>query len=163
MRILAVDPGYDRIGLAILEKNTNTSPKEQLIYSDCLTTSSQQDFSERLKIIGKKVEKIIKEYKPTALAIESLFFNNNQKTALLVAEVKGAVKYIALSQKLDIFEYTPLQIKTAVTGYGRSTKQQITIMVKNLIEITKEIKLDDEYDAIAVGLTYFAVNPTNNF
>ena len=162
MRILAVDPGYDRLGLAILEKLPPLSKKEKLIYSTCLTTSSQNDFSERLKIIGETIEKIIKEYKPTALVIESLFFNNNQKTALLVAEVKGAVKYIALSQKLTIFEYTPLQIKTAVTGYGRSTKQQITIMVKNLIEITKEIKLDDEYDAIAVGLTYFAVNPINN-
>ena len=95
------------------------------------------------------------------MVIESLFFNTNQKTALLVSEAKGMIKYIALQNKLDVFEYTPLQIKIAVTGYGRSNKEQVTLMTKKLIHIKKGVKYDDEYDAIAVGLTYFACNKIN--
>ncbi len=159
MKIMSIDPGYDRVGIAILEKSDETNYKEKLIYSDCLTTSSKDTFTKRLKSIGLDIEKIIKKYKPTVMVIESLFFNSNQKTVMLVSEAKGMIKYVALYNKLDIFEYTPLQIKIAVTGYGRSDKQQVTIMTKNLIEIDKEIKYDDEYDAIAVGLTYFAINP----
>ena len=159
MRIISIDPGYDRMGVAVLEKSNKTNLKEKLIYSDCLTTSSKNTFTERLKSIGLDIEKIIKEHKPTVMVIESLFFNTNQKTALLVSEAKGMIKYIALYNKLDVFEYTPLQIKIAVTGYGRSNKEQVTLMTKKLIDIKKEIKYDDEYDAIAVGLTYFACNP----
>lgn len=157
MRIISIDPGYDRVGVAILEKSIDS--KEQLVYSDCLVTSSKDDFTSRLKSIGLGIEEIIHKYKPTALAIESLFFNSNQKTVMLVSEAKGMIKYIALKNNLDIFEYTPLQIKIAVTGYGRSNKQQVTTMTTNLISINKTIKYDDEYDAIAVGLTYFACNP----
>jgi crossover junction endodeoxyribonuclease RuvC len=159
MKIISIDPGYDRVGVAVLEKSDKTKNKEELIYSDCLTTSSKKEFTERLKLIGEKIEEIIKKYKPEVMAIESLFFNNNQKTVMLVSEAKGMIKYIALYNKLEVFEYTPLQIKIAVTGYGRGDKQQVTMMTKNLIKIDKEIKYDDEYDAIAVGLTYFACNP----
>ena len=158
MRIISIDPGYERVGIAVLEKQVK-SAREKLLYSDCFQTSSKTPFAERLKLIGMEIEKIINKYKPKTMAVESLFFNSNQKTAMLVAEVKGALKYIALKNKLQVSEYTPLQIKIAVTGYGRGDKNQVTIMVKNLIEIKKEIKYDDEYDAIAVGLTYFAINP----
>ncbi|MFH1402403.1 MAG: crossover junction endodeoxyribonuclease RuvC [Patescibacteria group bacterium] len=158
MKIISIDPGYERIGIAILEKE-NSSAKETLLYSDCFQTSSKDDFEKRLWQIGQEISKIIKKYRPTVLAIESLYFNTNQKTALLVSETKGAVKYIALEKKLKIFEYTPLQIKIAVTGYGRSSKNQIISMTKNLISINKKIKYDDEYDAVAIGLTYFACNP----
>jgi len=159
MKIISIDPGYDRVGVVILEKSNKTNNKEELIYSDCLTTSSKKEFTERLKLIGEEIEKIIKKYKPEIMAIESLFFNNNQKTVMLVSEAKGMMKYIALHNKLKVFEYTPLQIKIAITGYGRGNKQQVTMMTKNLIKINKEIKYDDEYDAIAIGLTYFACNP----
>ncbi|MCK5021845.1 MAG: crossover junction endodeoxyribonuclease RuvC [Candidatus Pacebacteria bacterium] len=159
MKIIAIDPGYERVGIAILEKNN--SQKEILIYSDCFQTSSTKDFSERLNNIGQEIKRIIETHKPKIMAIESLFFNNNQKTALQVSEAKGLIKYLALERGLEIFEYTPLQIKIAITGYGRGTKEQITSMTKNLINIEKEIKYDDEYDAIAIGLTYFAINPIN--
>ena len=159
MKIISIDPGYDRVGVAVLEKSDKTKNKEELIYSDCLTTSSKKEFTERLRLIGEEIEEIIKKYKPEVMALESLFFNNNQKTVMLVSEAKGMIKYIALYNKLEVFEYTPLQIKIAVTGYGRGDKQQVTMMTKNLIKIDKEIKYDDEYDAIAVGLTYFACNP----
>jgi len=159
MKIISIDPGYDRLGIAILEKSESTNNKEKLIYSNCLLTSSKDNFTSRLKSIGLGVEEIIHKYKPITLVIESLFFNSNQKTVMLVSEAKGMIKYIALKNGLNIFEYTPLQIKIAVTGYGRSSKQQVTTMTKNLIFINKTIKYDDEYDAIAVGLTYFACNP----
>jgi crossover junction endodeoxyribonuclease RuvC len=159
MRIISIDPGYDRVGVAILEKSEDSGNKEILIYSDCLTTSSKDIFTERLRSIGLKIEEIIQKYKPTVMVIESLFFNSNQKTVMLVSEAKGMIKYVALYNKLDVFEYTPLQIKIAVTGYGRSSKQQVTTMTEKLISIKKEVKYDDEYDAIAVGLTYFACNP----
>ena len=158
MKIISIDPGYERVGIAVLEKETSSS-KEVLLYSDCFQTCSKDCFEDRLKEIGTEIEKLIKEYKPEALAIESLFFNSNQKTALKVSEAKGAIKYISLANGLEVFEFTPLQIKIAITGYGRSTKNQILSILPHLINIEKKVKYDDEYDAIAIGLTYFACNP----
>lgn len=148
-RVLAIDPGFERLGIAILEK-------DKLIYSDCFKTSPKDDFYTRLKQIGEEIERIIKEFEPTALAIETLFFKNNQKTAMHVAETRGVVAYEASKKGLSVFEFTPLQIKIAVTGYGRSDKDQVTFMVPKLIKINKKIEHDDEFDAIAVGLTYFS-------
>ena len=158
MKIIAIDPGYERIGIAVLEKETSSS-KEVLLYSDCFQTNKKDSFEIRLKKIGEELEKLIKEYKPKVLAIESLFFNSNQKTALKVSEAKGVIKYTALSKNLEVLKFTPLQIKIAITGYGRSDKNQVTSMLSHLINIKKEVKYDDEYDAIAIGLTYFACNP----
>ncbi|MDP6387903.1 MAG: crossover junction endodeoxyribonuclease RuvC [Candidatus Pacebacteria bacterium] len=153
MTILSIDPGYERVGISILEKTNN---KEKLIYSDCFKTSAELPFLERLKKISDEVERIIKKYKPGVLAIEKLFFNTNQKTATRVSEVRGALLYIAKVNKMDVYEYTPLQIKVATTGNGHGDKKQVIAMVKNLIPIDKEIEHDDEFDAIAVGLTCIA-------
>ena len=154
MVILAIDPGYERLGVAVVEKPK--AGKELLLYSDCFRTNSEDEFEERLLQIGNEVERIIKEYSPDALAIEQLFFNTNQKTVMYVAEVIGVINYICKRNSLLTFKYTPLQIKNAVSGYGRSTKEQVAKMVPQLVEIHKEIKLDDEYDAIAIGLTCLA-------
>lgn len=154
MRVLSVDPGYERLGIAIVEQKKGG--KEELIYSNCFRTSKDILFEERLLKIGESVEEVIQKYSPDVFASESLFFTKNQKTALLVAGARGVLLYVATKNNLPIFEYTPLQIKIAVTGYGRSDKLQVTDMVKRLIDIKKEIKLDDEYDAIAVGLTCLA-------
>jgi len=158
MKIISIDPGYERAGIAILEKE-NSSNKEVLLYSDCFQTSIKNSFEDRLKYIGEEIQRLIQEYKPEILAIESLFFNSNQKTALKVSEAKGMMKYIALVNGLEVKEFTPLQIKIAITGYGRSDKNQVTIMTTHLINIEKKVKYDDEYDAIAIGLTYFATYP----
>lgn len=155
MIILAIDPGYERVGLAILEKKSRES--EKLIYSNCFITERSLDFSNRLVLIGKETERIIKTYKPQALAIEKLFFHTNQKTAMRVSEVRGAIIFIASLRNLTIYEYTPQKIKAAITGYGKGGKEQVTAMVRNLIVIDKEIAYDDEYDAIAIGLTCLAV------
>jgi len=154
MKIISVDPGYGRIGIAVIEKKEGN--KEELLYSNCFITSSKISITERFLLIGKELERVIKKYRPEAMAIETLFFNSNQKTAMKVSEARGIIIYQALVKNLKIFEYTPLQIKIAVTGYGRGDKKQVIDMLPFLIKIEKTIKYDDEYDAIAIGLTHLA-------
>jgi len=159
MIVLSIDPGYERLGVAIIEKDIETGNKEKLLYSDCIQTSAQLPFPERLRILGTETEILIKKYKPKILAIEKLYFQNNQKTAMNVAQVIGAIIYIAKSHGLEVYEYTPLQIKSACAGNGRADKKQIITILPHLIKIEKEIKYDDEYDAIACGITHLAHNP----
>ncbi len=154
MKILAIDPGYERMGIAVLERMTGG--KDVLLDSACVQTSSKLPFPERLHTLGAEVEKWIKLWKPEALAIETLFFNTNQKTAMHVSEARGAVIYEAKCGGLEIYEYTPLQVKIAITGHGRGDKGQILAMVPKLVSIDKKIQYDDEYDAIAIGLTFFS-------
>ncbi len=161
MRILAIDPGYERLGIAILEKNSSAAGtakdrKETVVYSECFKTSPKQTFEERLLLVGERVEYFINEYKPIGLSIENLFLSNNQKTAMRVSEVRGAILYICKKNKLTIKEFTPLQIKMSVTGNGKGTKEQIIRMVRLLVPNIKKNAIDDEYDAIAAGLTFFA-------
>ena len=160
MRILGIDPGYERLGIAILEKNKG---KECVIFSECFKTSAKLEFAERLFLIGEEVRKIIKKYKPEVLAIETLFLNTNQKTVMQVSEARGVVIYESACAGLKIFEASPPQIKIATTGYGKANKEQVMKMVRILVEIdnTKTPPMagqasDDEMDAIAIALTAFA-------
>ena len=155
MRIIAIDPGYERMGVAIVEK---MGAKETLIFSECFKTSAKLSHDERLKLIGQEIEMLIEKYAPEAMAIETLFFTNNQKTAMHVSEARGVMLYVAAVAGIAVAEFSPVAIKIAVTGYGKSDKMQMTEMVKKLIKIDRDIKYDDEYDAIAIGLTYFATN-----
>ncbi|ETB64099.1 TPA: crossover junction endodeoxyribonuclease RuvC [Candidatus Nomurabacteria bacterium] len=155
MKILSVDPGFERVGIAIINKEKNKE-KEELIYSDCFKTSAKISFHERLLLIGKEISRVIKEYKPESLAIEKLYFTTNQKTVMGVSEARGIIIYVAKENGLHTFEYTPPQIKIAVTGYGKSDKNMVMSMVPKLIKINKIITSDDELDAIAIGLTCFA-------
>ena len=156
MIILSIDPGYERLGIAVLEKSPKQ--KEILLHSECFKTSAKIPHHKRLLLIGKKIKEIIEKFPPEILATEKLFFSKNQKTALLVAESRGVILYTASSLDLRIFEYTPAEIKIAVTGYGKSEKRQIIDMVKKLIVVPKTKNSDDEFDAIAIGLTHFAIN-----
>ena len=159
MRIISIDPGYERIGIAIIEKNK----KEELLFSECFKTSASLPFFDRLELLGKEVARVVEEFSPQALAIENLFIETNQKTAMRVAEARGAILYQARILGLEIYEYTPLQIKVATTGYGKATKIQVMSMVKKLVSGAESIKQDDEMDAIAIGLTHFAYSrPINN-
>src|SRR3989344_7087321 len=117
MRVLAIDPGYERLGIAVVEKLQRQ--KEMLLYSACVQTSKKLPHAERLLKIASEVRKVIDEFEPTALAIETLFFATNHKTVMPVGEARGAVLVEAARAGLTVFEYTPLQIKIAVTGYGR--------------------------------------------
>jgi len=154
MKILAIDPGFERVGIAVLEKTS--TPKHILVYSSCFKTSSKIPFHERITLIGNELEKIIKKYKPQALAIEKLYFTTNQKTVMGVAEARGVMIYSGSKKGLSVFEYTPPQIKIAVTGYGKASKTMVMSMVPKLIDIKDNINSDDELDAIAIGITCLA-------
>ncbi len=159
MRILGIDPGFERLGVAILEKNKGDR-KEKVLFSECFKTSAKLDFNERLLLIGKEVKKIIKKFKPEILAIENIFLTTNQKTVMHVAEVRGVIIYEASLLGLKIFEASPPQIKIAITGYGKANKEQVMKMVKILVEVDSLVKSDDELDAIAIALTAFASERT---
>lgn len=162
MKIISIDPGYERLGLAIIEKLPKQ--KEALLFSECFKTSAKLPHHERLTLIGNRIKDVIKKWKPEALATEKLYFSGNQKTAMLVAEARGVILYTGSSLGLEVFEYTPADIKIAITGYGRSEKNQIIGMVKKLIVVDNlptqagKTNSDDEFDAIAIGLTHFAIN-----
>lgn len=156
MKIIAVDPGYERLGIAVIEKLPRQ--KEVLLFSECFKTSASLPHHKRLTLIGERIGTIIDQYQPDEFATEKLFFSKNQKTALLVAEARGALLFAASSRGLEIYEYLPVDIKIAVTGYGKSEKPQVIAMVKRLITVDKKTNSDDEFDAIAIGLTHCAIS-----
>lgn len=153
MRVISVDPGYDRIGVAVLELEKE---KEKLIYSCCIETDKKSSLNERTLFLGREFEKLIIKYSPDTLGIETLFFNKNIKTALGVSQARGVILYIAQTHKCAVYEFGPQEIKIAVTGYGKSDKGAVIDMVKRLVPESPESALDDEYDAIAVGITCLA-------
>jgi crossover junction endodeoxyribonuclease RuvC len=151
--VLAIDPGFDRMGLAVV---STEDKKQVLLFSECIVTNPKDSHAQRLVEIGLGVRKAIKKWKPEELAIETLFFNNNASSAIGVAEARGVAMFEAASVGLEVYEYGPQEIKVAVTGYGRANKSQIETMVKQLIKlpISTKSRLDDEIDAIALGITH---------
>lgn len=158
MRVIAVDPGYDRVGIAILEKDhtPGTPNTERWLYSQTFTTPKDLPTVERIRQVGERIAKLAKEYDAACLAIETLFFNSNQKTAMQVAAARGVIIYAAQQEGLEIYEYSPQQIKIAVTGHGRADKRSVIDMTKRLVAVPEGTRLDDEFDAIACALTCFA-------
>lgn len=154
MRVIAIDPGYDRCGIAILEKEGNE--KEKIVFSECFQTDKKTSLNQRIFSIGKRIEALIESYQPTYMAIEGLFFSKNTKTALQVSETRGVVIFQGVNKGLTLYEYTPNQIKVAVTGYGSARKEDVHRLVEKLISLDDKKYIDDEIDAIAVGLTFFA-------
>ncbi len=152
MRVLGIDPGYDRLGLAVVEKVART--KDTLLDSGCLESNRSSSYGDRLQEVGQAVLSYIKQWNPDALAIETLYMSTNQKTAFKVAESRGVVLYCANSMGVPVYEYTPQQVKIAITGYGKSSKDQVTDMIPRLVQLQGSRKrLDDEFDAIAVAIT----------
>jgi len=154
MIILGIDPGYDRLGLAIIEKPSRG--KETVLYSGCLQTSSKDSIYDRFKEIGLEICRILDKYKPDAVSIETLFITKNQKTAMRVSEVRGIVIYESVKRNIPVFEYSPMQVKMAVTGDGTSDKARMIKMLALLVTLPKRKAQDDEYDAIGVALTHAA-------
>jgi len=154
MKTLGIDPGYDRVGIAVLEKQKNG--KELRLFSECFNTDRTKNVHERIFSISQRLHTIIQKYKPDRLAIENLFHSKNSKTVMGVSEAKKVIINTGMQYKLDIQEYTPNQIKNTTTGYGKATKEQVYSMVKKLIVLPKNIKQDDEIDAIAVAITDLA-------
>ncbi len=153
MRVISVDPGYDRLGVAVMELNID---KEVLLFSTCIETDKNQPLPDRLKRVGFEFRKIVSDYSPTALGIENIFFNKNKKTAIGVAQARGVIIFLAKDVGCDVYEFGPQEIKIAVTGYGKSDKSAVIDMIKRLVPSAPEGVLDDEYDAIAVGITCLA-------
>jgi crossover junction endodeoxyribonuclease RuvC len=153
-RILGIDPGFDRMGVCVLEKD---GAKETLLYSACITTSKKDAFHTRLSYVGQELEKILVKFKPHELAIEKLFFAKNQTTAINVAEVRGVALYLSSNHGLSVFEYSPPEIKLAVAGHGNAKKEDLAFMVPKILGKTlAKSLLDDEIDAIAIALTHSA-------
>lgn len=154
MKVLAFDPGFDRLGVAVIEQN-NTG-KQTLLYSSCIITDRKQSAEERLWQIGKEVNQVFLDHSPELVALERLFFNKNVTTAIKVAEVRGVLIYLAMQNKASLVEYTPQEIKVATTGYGKSDKAAVYAMISRLLDSVPQNALDDEYDAVAVGITALA-------
>lgn len=151
MRILGIDPGFAITGYSVIDYIGN---KFKLLTSGAILTNAGESFPLRLEKIYRDLTDIIKEYKPDAMSIEELFFNNNAKTAINVAQARGVILMTARINALDIFEYTPLQIKQAVTGYGRADKIQVQRMVKMILNEEKLPKLDDITDSMAMAICH---------
>ncbi len=155
MVILGIDPGTSRIGYAVLEKNG--SNVKLLIYG-CLEPKNKSQ-AERLGEIACFIRNLVLEFHPEVMAIEKLFFAKNTKTAMSVAEARGVMINSAASLNLGIREFTPLEVKTAVTGYGKAEKKDIQKMVCLTLKLDKIPRPDDASDAIAIGLTACYTNP----
>ncbi|MBV9349239.1 MAG: crossover junction endodeoxyribonuclease RuvC [Patescibacteria group bacterium] len=155
-RIIAVDPGYDRVGIAVLEGNT-------LIHSECFVPAKGA-LENRLREVHGRAREIIREYEPRSLALETLFFSKNQKTAIGVAEARGVIMLAAVEAGIPLAEYSPQAVKIAVTGQGNADKRGVIKMVERMVNLPSAGKrYDDEYDAIALGLAHQAtqkVSPT---
>jgi len=153
MRILAIDPGYDRLGVAVVEGN---SSRPTVLWSDCILPEKGAQ-EKRLAKVALSVNTAIKEYKPDAIAIEKLFFSINKKTAIGVAEACGAILAAAGGASLPVIECSPQQVKLAVTGYGNADKKAVANMVPRLVVLQKKKRLDDELDAIAIGIAALSI------
>ena len=153
MRVLAFDPGYERLGVAAIEKEKG---REKLLFSDCIRTDKELSFPERLAELGLQAGALMDEWKPDAIALEEVFFTKSVSTAMQVAEVRGVLAYLAGVRGLAVHHYTPNQVKVAVAGNGRADKRAVALMVPKLLALPLKKRLDDELDAIAVGITYLA-------
>jgi crossover junction endodeoxyribonuclease RuvC len=152
-RVLGIDPGFDRVGVAVLE---GSSSKQTLLFSECIQTSAKDVHEKRLEIVGKRIREVIETWKPNSLSIEKLFFGQNTTSAIKVAEARGVILYEAACAGLEVHEYTPQEIKIAATGYGKAAKSEVETMTLRLLNIKTKPMLDDEIDAIAVGITHLA-------
>ncbi|MBR4910675.1 MAG: crossover junction endodeoxyribonuclease RuvC [Clostridia bacterium] len=151
MRILGIDPGYAIVGYGIVDYN---GLRFKTAGYGAVTTEAGTPFSKRLKNIYEDIVTVIKKYKPDCMAIERLYFNTNTTTAIDVAQARGVILLAAESESLEVFEYTPLQVKQAITGYGRAEKHQVMEMVKNLLELSAIPKPDDTADALALTVCH---------
>lgn len=159
MKILGIDPGYALVGYGIIEYDNISSKATDY---GVIETYKDMPFNDRLKKIGEAITYLVENYEIDALAIEKLFFNTNTTTAIMVAEARGVILYVCAKKGIPIYEYTPLEIKQALTGYGRAEKFQIQQMVKTLLNLPGVPKPDDTADALAVALCHTQMNRVNS-
>ena len=150
--ILGIDPGLANVGWAVLED------EKSLVECGCITTKISEDSAKRLGEIYEQLEKLIKKFKVKEVAIETLFFAKNAKSAMQVAEMIGVIKICGEKNKIKVFGYTPLQVKMALVGYGRAEKEQVETMVRSILNLKKNISPSHASDAVAVALTHIFTN-----
>jgi crossover junction endodeoxyribonuclease RuvC len=157
MIIIGVDPGTATTGWGVIKKSGIKKREPKALDYGCITTSPNLSAGERLKKINLELSKLIKKYKPNVLAVENLYFFKNLKTAMPVSQTKGVILFTAAKHKIPVYEFTPLQIKMAITGYGRAEKKQVQKMIKTLLNLEenpkdKNKRKDDATDALGVAL-----------
>lgn len=151
MRIIGIDPGYAIMGYGIVDyKGSRFTPVEY----GSITTDAHTPNEERLMILYDELTRIIKEYRPDEASIEELFYNTNATTAIMVGEARGTALLACAKAGIKISEYTPLQIKSSLTGYGRADKKQVQTMVKMILNLNKVPKPDDTADALAAAICH---------
>ena len=151
-RVICFDPGFAIVGYGVLDYEDFRNIK--VVDYGVITTPKEESFPVRLAIIYKGVQELIKKYNPDEVAVEELFFNTNITTGINVAHARGVLLLAAIHHCGNLYEYTPLQIKQAMTGYGKATKKQIQEMVKTYLSLAAVPKPDDAADALAVALTH---------
>ncbi|MFC1598428.1 crossover junction endodeoxyribonuclease RuvC [Patescibacteria group bacterium] len=151
LNVLGVDPGLATTGYAFVKE---TKPEFTVLEYGTISTPAKMDFSERLKNIHQDLDLLIKKLKPDVIVVENIYFAKNAKTALQVGQARGVILLTAILHKLPLYEFTPLQVKLAVCGYGQADKCQVQKMVKNILKLKEIPKPDDAADAIAIALTY---------
>ncbi len=151
MRIIGIDPGYAIVGFGVLEYNRT---QFQVVDYGAVTTPADMDFNSRLLEIYNDLCYILDKFKPDFLAIERLYFTSNQKTAIDVAQARGIVLLAARQRNIEIFEYTPLQVKQSVTGYGKAVKKQVQEMTTRILKLPEIPKPDDTADALAIAICH---------
>lgn len=150
IRILGIDPGFGRVGYGVIEKQNGDWVH---IAHGCINTVIDNPFIERILSIQKELKYIIDKYNPTNAAVEDLFFYKNVKTAIKVGQARGVILLTLAQSGLDIDEFTPLQVKQAITGYGRAEKNQIQKLIQIHLKMKEKPKQDDAADALAIALT----------
>ena len=156
MIIVGFDPGLATLGYGVIEKNIRSKPK--MLDYGIISTPKEENLAVRLALLEKGIKQVIDKFKPDEIAMEELFFAKNVKTAIAVAHARGVVLLTCIKECGRIYEYTPLQIKQALTGYGRAEKKQIQAMVKTFLNLKAVPKPDDAADALAVALTHAQTN-----
>jgi crossover junction endodeoxyribonuclease RuvC len=157
MRIIGVDPGYAIVGVGVVEyQNTRFTTLDY----GAVTTPAGMPFADRLKVIYEDFTKIVELYKPDAISIEKLFFTTNQKTAIDVAQARGIILLTASLHQIPCYEYTPLQVKQSVVGYGKAIKKQVMDMTTRLLNLKEVPKPDDVADALAVAICHAHTAPS---
>lgn len=160
MIILGFDPGLATLGYGVIKKETHGKP--QMIDYGIISTPKDENLAVRLSLLEKGIKQVIDTYKPDEIAMEELFFAKNVKTAIAVAHARGVLLLTANKECGRIYEYTPLQIKQALTGYGRAEKRQIQEMVKTRLGLKSIPRPDDAADALAVALCHAQTNKLGN-
>ena len=159
MRILGIDPGTATVGFGIIDAAGQADYR--LVDYGWIRTSVQDSGPERLKQIFDLVQQLIHDFRPDCIVVEELFFNKNAKTALTVGQARGVILLAGVEKGLPIFEYTPLQVKQAVVGYGRAEKKQVQEMVRLLLKLDRQPTPDDAADALAVAICHAHAHKMN--